>query len=254
MDSELRSLKRSYNTLCFPNQFPIEILSRIFIFCAAQATQQFDSDDGRSFSWVKVAHVCNHWREVALHCPELWSHLLFSNAELAETMLLRSKNAPLSFNLENCGHWLMDVLNTIVSQSHRLRSVEIFGDISSTILTDLTSPTPLLEKLVLEDSCSREIGRIPDNFLGASAPLLKCLKIEDLAIPTYAFLSQFPSLTDLEISETIPSDRETPLRMEGLLEMLQQLPSLESLTLSNCVPQRHGRHLFRAPNCMPRPS
>ncbi|KAI0322112.1 hypothetical protein OF83DRAFT_1036610, partial [Amylostereum chailletii] len=47
------------------------------------------------FGWIRVTHVCFHWREVALAHAHLWSNVTFSlGPDWAQEFLQRSKQAP----------------------------------------------------------------------------------------------------------------------------------------------------------------
>ena len=58
------------------SRLPFEILAYIFRFLAAdEPPVGLDSSPGKArctrLGWIKVAHVCSHWREVALQNPVL---------------------------------------------------------------------------------------------------------------------------------------------------------------------------------------
>ncbi|KAJ3520052.1 hypothetical protein NMY22_g12919 [Coprinellus aureogranulatus] len=238
-DAELRSLKLSYNSLCDLNKLPVEILSNVFISCAAEATQQFSSTDRSSFSWINVAHVCHHWREVALGCAELWANILFINEGLARFMLAQSKAAPLSIDIHITRSWQREFINDLASQIHRWRAISLEGHLDLFDWSDWSSQAPLLEKLVIRsfEWCS-ELEQTALLFQG-NAPVLKHLALEGMGVQSYTVLPFSPSLTYLELEE----DQDQKIWPCGadLLRTLQHLPLLESLILINCVPE-FGQH------------
>ncbi|KAI9444616.1 hypothetical protein H4582DRAFT_831945 [Lactarius indigo] len=48
-------------------------------------------------AWLRVVHVCHHWREIALNQPLFWSHINFTtfNSAGAAEILARAKTVPL---------------------------------------------------------------------------------------------------------------------------------------------------------------
>ncbi|TEB12704.1 hypothetical protein FA13DRAFT_1599092, partial [Coprinellus micaceus] len=85
------------NALSPVNALPIELLSRIFALNAAIVMEAVSGapQRKRSLERIRIAHVCRHWREVALGSAELWSNILFTRRKIAELMLKRSNSAPL---------------------------------------------------------------------------------------------------------------------------------------------------------------
>ncbi|GJE98142.1 F-box protein [Phanerochaete sordida] len=45
--------------------------------------------------WMRLAHVCHHWREVALHTPRLWNHVEVLRHECVASFVARSRGLPL---------------------------------------------------------------------------------------------------------------------------------------------------------------
>src|ERR1700733_5157856 len=48
----------------------------------------------RNLDWIRVSHVCQYWREVAINTPELWVYPPIHLRRWGEEMLLRSKTLP----------------------------------------------------------------------------------------------------------------------------------------------------------------
>ncbi|KAJ3520054.1 hypothetical protein NMY22_g12917 [Coprinellus aureogranulatus] len=209
-EEDILSFKRSYNALSPPNMLPVEILSEIFMVHRARATEEFDSQDRRSCSWMRVTHVCYYWRCIATACAELWSNLLFVTPELTQFMLALSKNTPLSLKLRCMSSQVTETLCDILfTQIHRLRSVEVRGILDPPVLAKLTSEIPALEELILQPDVNyRDPQDLPCDFLDKSAPLLKHLRLLDLVMPDYDMLAWFPSLTHLYLG--YPSSQNLP--------------------------------------------
>lgn len=55
-----------------------------------------DVTSGRPYyGWIRLAHVCRRWRDVALRTPSLWTHFKVTSVEGADAFLERSGGAPL---------------------------------------------------------------------------------------------------------------------------------------------------------------
>lgn len=48
-----------------------------------------------AYGYVAVSHVCQHWRDVMLESPTLWTDIIFSDPQMAIECIRRSKSAPL---------------------------------------------------------------------------------------------------------------------------------------------------------------
>ncbi|KAI0277170.1 hypothetical protein BGY98DRAFT_900306, partial [Russula aff. rugulosa BPL654] len=91
----IRSLLTRRNTLVPISVLPPEILARVFHllvrkeppFCGRR----------KNLGWIRVTHVCRHWRQVALGDSSLWSKIsgMLANTKWISEMLARAKNAPL---------------------------------------------------------------------------------------------------------------------------------------------------------------
>jgi hypothetical protein len=117
----LRTIGTRRNALTPTCRIPPEILAEIFLFYQQQTTSAYplecpssgtaDAAGGggpprpmlkdTALRWVPgVAHVCKHWRAVALAHPRLWSNVtLRLGREWALRMLDLSKSAPISIAL-----------------------------------------------------------------------------------------------------------------------------------------------------------
>jgi hypothetical protein len=60
MEGAILALKSRRNSLAAISRLPPEILSKIFVCCAATS--------GLTMDWVKATHVSRHWRTVAMGC------------------------------------------------------------------------------------------------------------------------------------------------------------------------------------------
>ncbi|KIP05545.1 hypothetical protein PHLGIDRAFT_56682, partial [Phlebiopsis gigantea 11061_1 CR5-6] len=83
---------RRMNHLLTINRLPPELLGEILLYWMETAKGQSATTDRK---WTKIAHVCHHWREVALSSPRLWSSFTLGPLDWTREMLARSKRAPL---------------------------------------------------------------------------------------------------------------------------------------------------------------
>ncbi|OJT15511.1 hypothetical protein TRAPUB_7382, partial [Trametes pubescens] len=106
----LRSLLNTHAPV--NRKLPPEILSLIFVHYAAIfqhkqfarfSVATFQEPDKYAhkqiYTWLRVAHVCRHWREVALQCASLWSFLVIDErvpGDVIKTFLGRSQGMPLT--------------------------------------------------------------------------------------------------------------------------------------------------------------
>ena len=112
IDAEIKSLEESIRALRYRrnavapiSSLPTEVIAVIFsisrLFNAPLSGGKQDH-----LAWLRVTHVCRHWREIALNNPLFWSHIDFDHLTLAGVteVLVRAKKAPLQFF--SMGHWL----------------------------------------------------------------------------------------------------------------------------------------------------
>ncbi|TEB15221.1 hypothetical protein FA13DRAFT_1573069, partial [Coprinellus micaceus] len=94
LKGEVKALEWSCNTLSPPNRIPPEVLSRIFVMVQWRSRARGLGRPG-NLAWLKITHVCRHWRETAIACQALWTTLSFIKPKITHLMLQRSQNAPL---------------------------------------------------------------------------------------------------------------------------------------------------------------
>ncbi|KAF5341933.1 hypothetical protein D9611_001278 [Ephemerocybe angulata] len=243
LESETLALKTLHNTLSTTNSLPPEILSTIFRLVQISAQRQ-----GESLSWIRLTHVCRHWRAVSLSCASLWSQIAFENPFFTDVMLARSSNAPLDVHFDVPSpskkplayHALRDVLQ---SQVHRLRSVTIQSSGSAhrlhfpKLLSKWTA-APILEELRLHATEGDPL-RLP--FLRKGAPSLKHLELSGFRIPDWMVLPLGPTLETLEIAFSSEVLAGAPLfqrpTAQALFSTLQRAPSLGKLRLFSTLPR-----------------
>jgi len=233
-EDAVRQLKSQRNLLAVVAKVPPEIISKIFMFCAASCASELNT-----LAWIKVAHVSRHWRAVALGCPALWSTPVFSSSKWAHEMIKRSKMAPLTIKADlslMTPKMIEAVQNALkhISRTTHLQFTASNGTIDK-LLGHLEQPAPFLESLSVSNSYPNyhhlvERYAFPDSFLQGDAPRLRDLELIRCSIPWDSAL--FHSLSHLKICDT---GLQRP-SIDEMVALFQKMPSLESLDLSDCLP------------------
>ncbi len=185
IDAEIRTLKRRRNALAPISSLPIEVTTTIFSFFRTRVqTPKWDS-----LAWLRIAHVCHHWREIVLNQPLFWSHINFNSFSSVGTaeILSRAKTAPL--HLKADFKWNGALFSTfqkeLYSRVSHIRHLTIRGsDVRLyKVLKGIVSPAPTLEYLSLYRSDypntpeMAKRGLIPDTLFDATAPKLSHLEL-----------------------------------------------------------------------------
>jgi len=150
------------------DRIPPELLSKIFLVCAALwPTQDLDSslDDyfvhsvgpgdftcGDRLPWIAIAQVCPYWRSVALACGELWRGLLFSSPEATKEMLRRSKGVTLIVKAEGgYNPSIYENVRTVIPDIGRVSVLHLCFKAYhlQALLRDISVAFPVLESLRL---------------------------------------------------------------------------------------------------------
>ncbi len=254
---KILALKTRLNIFTHINQLPTEILAQILVAYTRDHyrlatghgnTSGFSAKPG----WIKLAHVCRHWRDVALGTPRFWSHVYVQQPKTFCDLLPLSKSSPLYIDLTlepsvwiDFGAW-NSATELIGQQSHRLRELRYVATLKQIrmLAEKLSHPMRLLEKLVLSRCTSKDPdpdGSVPLHLLPATGhtPRLFHLEIHQLPVawtdPVFC-----PTLTTLVVVG--PKAARDPVpptgTFEQFLDALQAMaPSLVHLTLDGCVPR-----------------
>ena len=244
-----RTLKRRRNALAPISRLPPETTAIIFSLLHLPGDYaQILTGDGRcSLAWLRVAHVCHRWREIALNQPRFWSHIDFTALTVEGVMeiLSRSKMAPvkLEANLTRV-HWkgarfdaFRKQLVTHMSHTCRLSIIAKSSNLQTTV-DQLISPAPVLEwlSLTVEDKTHRRHGTptktiIPPNLFDISAPRLSHLQLSHCDINWTSPL--FKNLQLLELHALSPGARPSPAEW---LDAMDQMVKLEVLVVYFATP------------------
>ena len=267
------------NSLTRSCRLPPEILSQIFVhYQLSSSSFSFPPKKSREnypplcrtmLWWVPaVAHVCRHWRAVALGYPRLWSKIAFHlGRNWALRMLALSKAVsittamsdphpcrasvrPLSWGqLPKPGPPKLDPLEVLAKHLFHIGELEL-GACSCTSrrwVSLLEATAPLLETLWLRINLHRSGSlpdtpiALPDNFL-ATHPRLRRLVLENAFLSNWALgpypLNQLVFLTIIAPDSRHVADSSTlvlPTR-EQFLDCLFLMPALQELRLEHCLP------------------
>jgi hypothetical protein len=248
LEESIRALRFRRNALAPVSSLPSEILTVIFtlLHChgpAASSPFTLLEEKPDHLPCIRVAHVCRHWREIALNQPLVWSHIDFTtltSAGAAE-ILTRANAVPLRLEARvPIGLWNDTRFSAFQKQLQAHVSHTSHLDISAEAfhlrktLEGLVTPAPSLEYLSLS---SEEINNrstktqvlIPDNIFDGAAPRLSGLVLRNCKLSRESPL--FRGLKHLDI--------RSPFDIPGLsawLDMLIEMPQLITLTLHKATP------------------
>lgn len=187
--------------------------------------------------WITVTHVCSLWRQVALDIRALWAHLQFNlGLEWTAEMLSRAGDAPLNVTLceevVSLPPFKEHVTDIIVHLLHRVSTLTIEGYACTLdVLDSLIVPAPLMSSLTIS---SNSFAVLPRSLFAGVAPRLHHLFLYN-ALPTwttvvFTYLKRLVILIDSQVDiSNIPSYTD-------LFNALQNMPDLETLILTGCLP------------------
>ena len=236
MEGTIRALKSRRNSLAAISCLPPEILSKIFVCCAAT----YDSPP-LSMDWVQVTHVSRHWRTVAISCPQLWTTLVFARPWWVEEMLKRSKMAPLVVDcrLAYMGPKSTEAVRLAMDHISRVRELNLVSSSASfgKLFPIVPRAAPMLQILVLSTTTKHSGEPFHDNYsippelFSDDSSQLRRLELIHCNLDWTSHLLR--GLTHLKIHNTAPGTRpSTPL----FLDVLEQLPTLKILDLKEALP------------------
>ena len=248
LEESIRALKTRRNALAPVSSLPTEVLITIFTLLhgpVASSPLTRLKEKPKHLPWIRVTHVCHHWREITLHQPLFWRHVdftTFTSAGAAE-ILARANTVPLLLEAKvPIRHWndtrfsafqkalLAHVSHTchldISAEPHHLRKT----------LEVLVTPAPSLEYLSLASDDiehdwlrGTQIPIIPENIFDCATP-----RLTGLVLRNCKFSWTLPLLKGLKhLDIHSPSDRPG---LSVWLDMLVEMPQLITLTLYRATP------------------
>ena len=219
------------------DNLPEDVLLEIFDTYRQQPDCEtvWNSRDG----WLKLAHVCLHWRRVVFSfSSRLHVHLLFTPCKSSrswEPVLRGLPHFPVIFDYSTTS-WEKEkedsFANAVIRRRSRVRAIALRRPCPLRVLEALTYPFPELERLEIEfDLPSSQPPYefpFPSALLSGSAPSLRRLKLQDVALEHLSpLLSYATGLEELSLWLWISYD--TPRAL--LVENLQRMSCLRRLEL-----------------------
>ncbi|KAJ8514325.1 hypothetical protein ONZ45_g8130 [Pleurotus djamor] len=228
----IRSLKTARNTHSYISQIPDELLSVIFIQGKMSASKKHTG----TCSWLNIASVCRHWRQVSVDTPQLWSSIHIRNATIdrAEEMLKRSKASPLDLKISlklSDDPRVFKLAKLSLSDIGTLRELRVTSD-DFTLYRELLNcsvdrSAPILRRLrLLHQTPTPSASVQSDEFMFSDMPVLTCLELRHFPIP--ASIPLFNNLTRLRINNSRGSGLIT---IQLALRILKQTPQAEEVLL-----------------------
>jgi hypothetical protein len=228
------SMLTNRNMLAPISILPTEILAHIFHIIVFPVRHQW-------LGWYRITHVCRRWRQIALDDSTLWAHFsdLPRNKDWIAERLSRARNAPLVIELDGL---MMIGKDSSLLIPHISRTRELYLRNLSSFRPEIVHKITMQEAPVLECLELSEWGTRRekyDLFFKGPLPKLKIFRISHILFPWSLFprgqLRQLKVTLSHEVStmtSTIPQ-HDNPSQLIGLLV---DSPSLEVLTLDNCLP------------------
>ena len=248
----VRFLLTLRNSLMPISVLPPEILARVFHFLVREEMSLYQNV---TLGWIKVTHVCQQWRQVALDDLSLWAKIWGTpvDAKWISERLVRAKNAPLDIELNVAELSTSETFLMIpphLSHTRQLRFHNLSTYYSDYIREIFSCEAPALEHLEFGVNPNSPIifQDLGGNMLfKGHAPRLRTLSLE-VAIPWS--LVPRGQLTQLKIAS--PEAYRSPGDLNHLIDLLVNCPELQILVLESCLPSQltefpHGRtiHLPR---------
>lgn len=245
--------RRSRNSFQIILRIPIEILAKISLqYVEYMRPSPTDHDFFFQPSpnvWIRIAHICHQWREVALHTPTLWASFKATKPALSLELLTRSKAAPLNIKMDYMGIYREDILDHILAASSRLHDIDIHFGIPDNDLRRRVEnwQAPQLQKIALRAfnmPQSLMKHQIPSIFESCELPSLTRLHLEGFAVDwTNNLLA--PTLTHLNIQTGFLA-ADSP---QEIFDALEKMTRLRYLTLGSLLSDtitsfpRHNRRI-----------
>ena len=240
--AELRTRRNTFVPIAL---LPNEILSYVFELCSvfmdAYADHTQILDRRFPYKWIVITHVCQHWREVALSSPALWTSIHVGHAvpEVLQTFFGRSRQAPLKIDVYEKQHRLaraaLDLIRPHLARTEYL-SLRLEDSAYATFATIKPKSLPLLRTLSVHSDGSQSKHPIP--LLSSCAfPQLTKLKVKEYKI-------QWPKLvlpTTLTVLSVRNLDKKKQIALvSDVVSVVQALPNLTRLDLTHVLAPLSG--------------
>lgn len=251
--------KYRLNALTRVARLPPELLTEVFIYYRDAFAYDADplpsprsvavygnSRTASPYHWLRITHVCRHWRELALGSPRFWSTIYLTHrSSCIDEMLARARQAPLTIRSTNV-QVSEDIVKHVLQHLHRIVTFDLR---LPPVLTELgdSVPAPLLQNLVI-----RSNGGYRDMFPSGSAnllqrfftacelPNLKSLDISGFSIRCWNTALLKSTLTHLRLHGSAVL---STLTFDHVLDSLESMPLLEELDIKDVLPHMSENEL-----------
>ena len=243
LEESLRVLKHRRNALAPVSSLPTEVIATIFSFSRVTVSASGFTSSKKSdpLAWLRLAHICHQWREIAFNQPLFWSHVNFtalSSAGVSE-VLARAKTVPLHLEARFLdGNWnndqycvFQEALQGCISRAcHLLVSADSYH--LRKTLDRLVSPAPALETLSLFSEEESPQPDVSDTVFSGTTPRLSFLELRNCNISWKSPLLK--GLIHLDICS--PSKNAIP-SLSVWLDALNEMSQLKMLGLHVASPE-----------------
>ncbi|KAI0043304.1 hypothetical protein FA95DRAFT_1681999 [Auriscalpium vulgare] len=238
--SLLATLDAHINAVAPVSRLPPELLCRVFSNLVEEEEEEGYLQPGmdrfpRTMPWVRLSHVCRHWRDVALNDPTFWARLnLPLPPQWADAIISRSQGSPLFLSCRyNSYAVTMPVTWLPIDSLENVQHMELLPGHNCSgidLARVLSSPAPLLEDVSIV-AAPLPVVTLSTPFFADHAPRLRKLAICNVrgSLWTSSFLR---NLVCFHVSGCV----QPPRSMREFMIALQQLNRLEVLGLHNCFP------------------
>ncbi|KAG8997939.1 hypothetical protein FRB94_007371 [Tulasnella sp. JGI-2019a] len=216
----ISSHRRDRNQDVAINRLPAEVLARIFF-------HSFDGSYASQFSRLhRLAKVSIRWSQLVKRTPELFGCVTTDNTtEHVHRMLRLSKNAPLDILYRKdpfSTSRRAELLETLLSQAHRWRSIEMSGVPPGVVNAVFQRTIPMLRDIHIVSNGYSEQICLDSETLGR----LRYLTLERATLRWDP--GNLKGLKSLDLSRIGTDGRPSQLQ---LLEILQASPGIQVLRL-----------------------
>ncbi|KAI0063927.1 hypothetical protein BV25DRAFT_1837462 [Artomyces pyxidatus] len=227
------------NAIAPVSRLPPEILTIISGLHALH-----DPPRKRYLGWMKITHVCQHWRAIAIDAISLWRNIdMDIGAKWVDTMLNRARGSPVVLSNSLDHPVAKPMVEVVIKHIAQTRELSIHGGSRKPshqaileLCRRLTVSAPLLRSL----SLSRSTGRysLPQDAFGDCTPQLRRVNLFNIVFPwrlcftkNLTHLSVVRDYDDEELNLSLP-----PISVDDVLDFLNESPNLQKLTSVHCFP------------------
>ncbi|TFK66460.1 hypothetical protein BDN72DRAFT_844299 [Pluteus cervinus] len=217
------------NALSPTHRLPSEVMAQIFMWLQIfyRGNLEWSGGDARSLSsWIRVTHVSQRWRDIALSSKALYSTILTHNLQYSKEMLEHSGSVALSLidsvDFRTEGMWnRKELQELVIAVLPRVRRLWLDRQSLEFLRRHLEMSNLAFEELYL---------RQWDSFRPTIFPTsLRYLRLHWCLFHSYEWLSKLSNMVELTI---VPAYNGTLVAVDVLLDILDKMPRLISLEIS----------------------